>query len=316
MRAAVVDAPRHCRIEELCEPEPEAGQVRIRLEGTGVCASDLPVWEGRPWFSYPLHPGQPGHEGWGRVESTGHGVSGLKEGDRVAAFSFNNYATCTVANAADVVPLPKELDGRPFPGEPLACAMNAFRRCGIDTGNTVALVGAGFQGLLLTQLASRAGARVVAMSRRETPLKMALRMGADAVVLMDDHSTAVRKAMGYCGGQGYDCVIEATGAQWPLDLAGELTKVRGRLAIVGYHQDPRQVNMQQWNWRGIDVINAHERDAKVYVEGMREAVSAAAEGRIDPWPLFTHEYALQDLEAAMDDASSRPEGFLKALVYP
>jgi len=54
-------------------------------------------------------------------------------------------------------------------------------------------------------------------------------------------------------------VIEAAGQQWPLDLATELTRERGRLIIAGYHQDgPRQINMQLWNWRGLDVINAHE----------------------------------------------------------
>jgi threonine dehydrogenase-like Zn-dependent dehydrogenase len=57
-----------------------------------------------------------------------------------------------------------------------------------------------------------------------------------------------------------DVVIECTGMQWPLDLAGELTRERGRLVIAGFHQDgPRQVNMFLWNWRGLDVINAHER---------------------------------------------------------
>jgi hypothetical protein len=54
------------------------------------------------------------------------------------------------------------------------------------------------------------------------------------------------------------------------DLAGELCAERGRLVIAGYHQDGmRQVNVQLWNWRGIDVINAHERDPQAYVDGMR-----------------------------------------------
>ena len=48
--------------------------------------------------------------------------------------------------------------------------------------------------------------------------------------------------------------------------------------------------MQLWNWRGLDVINAHERDPEVYVEGMREAVEAVAAGRLDPSPLYTHTF--------------------------
>ena len=116
-------------------------------------------------------------------------------------------------------------------------------------------------------------------------------------------------------GQGCDCVIEAVGAQWPLDLASELTRERGRLVIAGYHQDgPRQVNMQLWNWRGLDVINAHERDPKVYVEGVQAAVEMVASGRLDPTPLYTHRFALDRIPDAFNAMKERPQNFMKALV--
>ena len=51
-------------------PGPGEGQVLVELEGCGVCGSNLPLWEGRPWFSYPLEPGAPGHEG-GQSEGEG-----------------------------------------------------------------------------------------------------------------------------------------------------------------------------------------------------------------------------------------------------
>ena len=72
--------------------------------------------------------------------------------------------------------------------------------------------------------------------------------------------------------------------------------------------------MWLWNWRGFDVINAHERDPKIYVQGMREAVEAVASGRLDPSSLFTHTYPLDRLGAALDATRDRPDGFLKALV--
>jgi threonine dehydrogenase-like Zn-dependent dehydrogenase len=119
------------------------------------------------------------------------------------------------------------------------------------------------------------------------------------------------------GGAFCDRVIEAVGKQWPLDLAAELTRERGRLIIAGYHQDgPRQVNMWLWNWRGLDVINAHERDPKAYKRGIREAVDAVASGRLDPAPLYTHTYPLDRLADALDATRDRPDGFLKALVIP
>ncbi len=69
-----------------------------------------------------------------------------------------------------------------------------------------------------------------------------------------------------------------------------------------------------WNWRGLDVINAHERDAQVYLQGIREAVDAVAAGRLDPSPLYTHTYPLDRLGEALDATKDRPDGFLKALV--
>ena len=72
--------------------------------------------------------------------------------------------------------------------------------------------------------------------------------------------------------------------------------------------------MQLWNWRGLDVINAHERDRLVYLDGMRQAVGAIETGFIDPAPLYTHRFSLDQLGAALDTAAERPKGFVKALI--
>jgi threonine dehydrogenase-like Zn-dependent dehydrogenase len=84
---------------------------------------------------------------------------------------------------------------------------------------------------------------------------------------------------------------------------------------VGYHQEPRQVNMQLWNWRGLDVINAHERDPALYLSGLKRAVAAVCEGKLRPWALFTHDFSLTELDHALATVQQRPEGFLKALVH-
>jgi threonine dehydrogenase-like Zn-dependent dehydrogenase len=85
--------------------------------------------------------------------------------------------------------------------------------------------------------------------------------------------------------------------------------------VAGFHQDgARQVDMQLWNWRGLDVVNAHERDPRVYVEGIREAAAAVAAGRLDPTPLYTHRFGLDEVDRALETAVERPDGFMKALV--
>jgi threonine dehydrogenase-like Zn-dependent dehydrogenase len=315
MQAAVLAAPGEMRIDTVPLPLPGPGQVRLRLEGCGVCASNLEPWEGLPWLSYPQEAGGLGHEGWGVVDAVGDGVADLAVGDRVAALAGRSFAQYDVADAAACVKLPAALAGRPFPGEPIACAMNIFRRSDIRAGQTVAIVGIGFLGAILTRLATEAGARVIAVSRRQSSLDLARRYGAAETIVMDDHWRILSDVKRLTGDRGCERVIEAVGKQWPLDLASELVAFGGRLVIAGYHQDgPRQVNMQNWNWKGIDVVNAHERDPAVNMAGLREAVDAVASGRLDVAPLFTHRYRLDELDQALDATRDKPDGFVKALV--
>ncbi|HEY8576014.1 MAG TPA: zinc-binding dehydrogenase [Devosia sp.] len=318
MQAAVVTGPGTMTVETHPLPQLGAGQVRVRLEGCGVCASNLTPWAGPEWMKFPTEPGGLGHEGWGVIDAVGEGVQDLQVGDRVAALSYHSYATHDIAEADAVVKLPAALDGVPFPGEPLGCAMNIFKRAEISEGQTVAIIGIGFLGALLTQLAVAAGARVIAIARRPFALDLATQLGAAETILMDDHWKIIERVKELTNGVFCDRVIEAVGKQWPLDLAAELTRERGRLVIAGYHQDgPRQVNMQMWNWRGLDVINAHERDPRIYIQGIRDAIDAVVEGRLDPAPLYTHRYPLEELDTALDATRDRPDGFLKALVlYP
>jgi threonine dehydrogenase-like Zn-dependent dehydrogenase len=315
MQACVIASPRQAALTEVDTPEPREGQVLLRLEGSGVCASSVPMWEGRDWFKYPQPPGAPGHEGWGRIEAVGPGVKGLREGDRVAALTYRAHAQYDIAEASCVVPLPESLQGSSVPGEPLGCAYNIFRRSRIEAGQTVAIVGIGFLGALLTQLASHAGARVIAISRRPFSLEFAKACGAAHTVAMDDHWQVIERVKSLTDGRFCERVIECTGVQWPLDLSGEITAERGLLVIAGYHQDGlRQVNLQLWNWRGIDVVNAHERDPKMYIDGIRNAIDLMTQGVLDPEPLYTHRLPLHRLGEALELTATRPDGFMKALV--
>ncbi|HET6632149.1 MAG TPA: zinc-binding dehydrogenase [Rhodanobacteraceae bacterium] len=315
MRAAVLVQPGRFEIRQLALPQPGPTQVRIRLEGCGVCASNIPAFEGREWFNYPLAPGELGHEGWGTVEAVGDKVKHVAPGTRVAALSLHAYADCDLAEADALVALPPALDGMAVPAEALGCAVNIFRRAQISAGQTVAIIGVGFLGAALTQLATRAGARVIGISRSPWSLELAARCGAWKTTPLDDHWRLIEEVKQLTAGRFCERVIEATGKPWPLDLAGELTGVRGRLVIAGFHQDgTRAVNVQLWNWRGIDVINAHERSPGVARDGMARAVECVAQGELDLAPLLTHRFDLTDLTAALEAVRDRPTGFTKAVV--
>lgn len=291
-RAAVVEVPGRAVIRSDAPPEPAHGEVLVRLEGCGVCASSLPLWEGRAWFDYPLQAGAPGHEGWG-VE--------VESGRRVAHLGERSFAEYEAVPRRLVVPLPEELDDEPFPGEALGCALNVFARSGVRHGGTVAIVGGGFLGLLLVQLCVGAGARTLVYSRRETARRLARSFGAETPAEPHEESC--------------DVAIEAGGVQETLELAGRLCRIRGRLVLAGFHQDGRRlVDVQLWNWRGLDVVNAHEREPSIRLEGIRAAAAAVVEGQLDPAPLYTHTLPLRRLDEAFELARRRPEGFVKALV--
>jgi 2-desacetyl-2-hydroxyethyl bacteriochlorophyllide A dehydrogenase len=302
VRAAVLKAPGRVALQALPDPEPAPGEVLVRVQGSGVCASELPLWEGREWFSYPRPAGEPGHEGWGVVEALGDGVAGLAPGQRVTFIGSGAHAEYAVVPAGECA---RHDFDEPFPGEPLACAMNAFARSGVRGGERVAVVGAGFLGLLLVQLCRGVAQEISVFSRRGSALEQARAFGAT-----ETHDSYAEAA----GEESFDAVFEVTGHQEPLDLAAKLCRIRGRLVIAGYHQDGlRTVNLQLWNWRGLDVINAHEREPQRYMEGLRAAVDAAAAQRLNPAPLLTHRFGLDELAAAYAISCGRPDGFVKAV---
>ena len=112
MRAVVIAGPKKLVISEALTPEPAAHEIRVRIEGCGVCASNLDVWEGRNWFSYPRRAGSPGHDAWGRVESVGDEVKNFSPGDYVTMLSSCSFAEYDVARASEVVLLPDSLIGK------------------------------------------------------------------------------------------------------------------------------------------------------------------------------------------------------------
>lgn len=315
MIAAVLTRPKTIELLHVDEPLLKPNEVKIKVQGCGICASSLPLWEGRDWFNYPVAAGAPGHEGWGVVDEVGSDVKHLRKGNAVAFLSNNAYAEYDVSNEGSVVKLPASLAGKPFPAEPLGCAMNIFERSNISSGDTVAIIGIGFLGALLCQLAKHAGAKVIAISRREFSLEFANKYGADDCIQLTSTWQVANKVSELTNNNFCTRVIEATGKQQGIDVATEIVSEGGRIIIAGYHQDGlRQVNMQQWNWKGIDVINAHERKPERYLHGMQSAVDAVEKGIIHPDLLYTNILSLEQLNEGFEMTSSRPDGFMKALI--
>ena len=318
MAAAVFSKPGCVEFLQVPIPRPGPHEVRVQLEGCGICARSVAAWAGDEACQYPLVPGAPGGEAWGVVEAVGGEVTEVVPGDRVGVLTEKGFAEYAVVNADRLVVLPESLDAEPFPARALAGAVNVFRRSFIDKGNTVAVIGFGFLGALLTQLAVLAEARVIAVGRRPYALRIAKQLGATFAVVQkeESHSGVMETIREMNHGEQCDVTIEASGMQGSLDLAAELTRDRGRLVVAGSHGDgPRLVDMALWNRRGFDVVNAHEPAPSILREGMREAAAAVDCGLLKPGPLYTHRFSLARLDDALRLAAERPAGFMKALVY-
>ena len=305
MRALKLRAAYSGAIVDVPDPSPGPGEALVRVHACGVCGSDLNAWRGVPGVEFPLPPGGPGHETVGEIVASTS--DRLRVGQRVTGLMFNGLAEVGCAPAEHLVPLqPGDPD---ILGEPLACAMNVVRRSALSAGERLAVVGFGYLAALIVQLLPDGVGEWIAISRREDSRALALRLGARAAYAFDNVPSAAWDS--------FAVVIEAAGVQQTLDFATWLTAYGGRLVVAGYHADgPRTVNMQSWNWKGIDVINAHERQPAVYVSALGDALELVRARRIDPTSLETHAFPLDRATEAFAMAEARPSGFIKAIVRP
>lgn len=293
---------------------PGSTQVVVQTEICGVCASDLPVWRD----AQPRYPIRLGHEPTGIVLEVGASVVGLRAGDRVTGQVEGTFSEHFVAEAEDLVIVPSSIDPGLALGEPLGCMVEADRRTRIDPGQRVAIVGLGFMGLGLLQLIRRRRpARLIAIDPRAEARARALAFGADEAIRPDEVRSAdvVDRVDDWTKPRGHDVVIEASGTQAGLELAGRLVRAHGTLSIFGYHQGgPRLVDMEMWNWKAIDVVNAHVRDRRLLHDAIERGLGLMADGAISFETLVSHRLSLAQVDAAFGALSVKAPGFSKAVI--
>jgi threonine dehydrogenase-like Zn-dependent dehydrogenase len=316
MRFSQLIAPRTSEVVEASTPVPGPGELLVRVTASGVCASELHPWDaGRPGYPHRF-----GHEPVGVVAAVGPDVTRLQAGERVTGLFRGAFADLCLAEERNLLPVPDGVADEGAFGEPLACLVNAQRRTPVELADRVALIGLGYMGVGMLQLLKLRGpSRIVAIDVRDEARAKALELGADEAFhplnLPPDYR--LTNFSDWESDRGFDVVVEASGAQPALTLAGELVRAHGVLSIVGYHQGgPRQVDMAMWNWKAIDVVNAHVRRHADLMESMRIGLELEAKGLIDLGALVTHRYALDEVDQAFGDLQRKPAGFIKAAVYP
>ncbi len=312
VKIAVLTGPRQFEIHDAPVPTIRADEVLVRVRACGVCTSDFGAWEGAGDPAYPLRLG---HEVSGTVVEAGADTEGLVTGDPVGVWVTSHGFAEYVAVRGDYC--------RPAGGvaldtvlaEPLACAANAVEAADVRLGDDVVVVGAGFMGNLVQQLVGLRGARqVIVADTRPDALERATSMGAHRVVDVTEESLA--DVVGdLTRGRGADITFECTGSQGALSTLGDVTRMSGKLVLVGFHQGAdREIPLAMWNWMAFEIVNAHFREVATIMRGMTIGTRLLTSGALSLEPLVTHRFDMADIGLAFRTALDKPAGFAKATV--
>jgi NADPH:quinone reductase len=278
-------------VGQMDDPHPQAGEIRIRLAFSGVNPGDVKKREDAFGVGMPYPRVIPHSDGSGTVDAVGDGVSRDWMGRRVWCYGAQSYrpfgtaAEYTVVPLKQVVPLP---DGVPLEqgaclGIPGITAHRVVHVAGSIKGK-IALVqgGAGAVGACAVQLAHQAGARVIATCRAEGDKKIALRAGADEVLLTNEKLAEQIRGLASDGinhivevafganiktdaevlAQGGSIATYATNAPMPETPVWQLVFVNARLFFVGSDDVPveakidaaRDINKAlEAGWKGLDI---------------------------------------------------------------
>lgn len=230
--------PEVLRAEDVPVPEPGPGQVRVRVDAAGLNFIDVYHRTGAYQLDLPFTPGM---EAAGAVDAVGPGVTDLAEGDRVAyPLQLGAYAERAVVPAAGVVRIPDGVDTR-IAAAVMLQGMTAhyltLSTVRLAEGMTVLVhAAAGGVGHLLTQIAKRLGARVLATVSTEEKERLARTAGADEVIRYQDVDFA-REVDRLTGGAGVDVVYDSVGKD-TFDRSLDCLRRRGHLVLYGQSSGP------------------------------------------------------------------------------
>jgi NADPH2:quinone reductase len=230
--------PEVLQVAELPIPEPGPGQVLIRVEAVGVNFIEIYFRKGVYKATLPLIPGS---EAAGTVEKLGPGVTGFEEGDAVASVSvLGSYAEYALVPAVQLVKVPSRLS----PEQAAAAMLQGmtahyltYSTFELKAGDTALVhAGAGGVGLLLTQIASRIGAKVITTVSTKEKAELSREAGASEVILytQQEFEPEVKRIT---GGKGVDVVYDSVGKT---TFEGSLNclRPRGVLALFGASSGP------------------------------------------------------------------------------
>jgi (R,R)-butanediol dehydrogenase / meso-butanediol dehydrogenase / diacetyl reductase len=306
MRAALYAGNGTIVVDDRPAAAPGAGEVQIEVAFTGICGTDLHILHGAMDQRVKV-PQTIGHEMSGHIAALGDGVEGFAVGEPVTVMPLDWCGACPACRAGHhhichrlnfigidsagamqqrwtvpahiVVPLPAKL---PLEHgalvEPTAVAVHDVRRAELMPGEAAVVVGGGPVGVLVALVARSVGAEVVVLEldahRRAIAEALGLRTFDPA------HHDVAAEVDAWTGGAGAAVAFEVSGSAAGIESAVHLLAVRGRLVVVGIHNQPRPVDLFRFFWRELTMVGARVYQRVDYDTAiellMREAVPAGA----------------------------------------
>jgi L-iditol 2-dehydrogenase len=347
MRAVVYRGAGILCVEDVPVPAPGRGEMLVRVDVCGVCGTDIKK------IQKGLLPGPRifGHEIAGTVVEAGAGVGRYREGDRVALHHhipcgdcfycrLAAYAQCAAykrngttagfepsgGGYAEYVKAMEWIVDRgaiPIPDgvsaeeaafvEPVNTCLKCLKKTGVESGQDVLVVGQGPIGLLLTQLARWAGARVIASDTLAERLEASRRLGADAVLDAASADVAA-EVRGLTSGRGADRTFVAALGEAPVRQAIAATRPAGRIMVFSATSpgESAEVDLGALCLAEKDILTSYS--ASVDLQDTAARLVFSREIRVQE--LVTHRFRMQDALLAFDTASRPAPGVLKVMLQP
>jgi 2-desacetyl-2-hydroxyethyl bacteriochlorophyllide A dehydrogenase len=334
MKAMVLRGPRDLGLSEVERPALGHNQVLVRVTHSGVCGTDLHIYEGAIPARYPLIMG---HEMIGEV--AGGEDATLKLGDRVIVDpaiycgmclncragqtnlcpngslvgrdSNGGFADYLVAPRSHVYPLPDAIDSNVAPLIQVATTcMHGQHRMNVFPGQSVVVVGLGVAGQIHVQLAKAWGAYpVIGITRSAYKRKLAEELGAD--LTMSSGPEAVKAVKEATRGNGADIVIECTGVPSALADSIHMARLGGTLLLFGITSATQaSLPFYQLYYKELNIVNTRAAKGEDYPP----TIDLVARGALKLKPLVTHVVPLVDLEKAIGMLESDEDQRMKVIL--
>lgn len=314
MKAVVCETfgpPGDLVIRDIPAPEPDAGQIRVKVRSAGVIFPDALIVQGK-YQVKPELPFVPGSEFAGTVDAIGPDVEGFAIGDAVMAIGYHGgFAELAVAEARRVWRMPEGMSFGEAAGfvTNYATSYHALKqRAALQAGETILVLGAaGGVGLTAVELAKAMGATVIAAASSDEKLELCGRYGADAFINYSNEDLRAGIAR-LTGGRGPDVVYDPVGG----DLAESAFRSiawSGRYLVVGFAGGliPKlPLNLPLI--KGASVIGVicgifAEKEPEAYQRNIAELVTMFGEGRLKPH--ISREYSLAEAPLAIEQLLGR-----------